>query len=177
MTALDHHARRGPTRPRGRPCLIFDHPSGATPVVSAEVQREQGNRASGLATQHLFTLLAPGTVWNNTFYNNTAPSSSQTIVTGADFQNNIAQSLSGNVSVPAGADYNDYFDNGPDDNHSSEAHSLFVDARFTDAASGDLTLDAGFSQCVDAGNPLSGYNDADGTRNDMGAFGGAGSEW
>ncbi len=145
--------------------------------MSAEVQREQGNRASGLATQHLFTLLAPGTVWNNTFYNNTAPSSSQTIVTGADFQNNIAQSLSGNVSVPAGADYNDYFDNGPDDNHSSEAHSLFVDARFTDAASGDLTLDAGFSQCVDAGNPLSGYNDADGTRNDMGAFGGAGSEW
>lgn len=125
----------------------------------------------------MFTALAPGVAWNNTFYNNTAPNSGVAIVVGVDFQNNITQGLSGYVATGETADYNDYFDNGPDDDHSSEAHSLTVDAHFTDAGSGDLTLDVGFSECIDAGNPLSGYNDADGTRNDMGAFGGAGSEW
>ena len=33
------------------------------------------------------------------------------------------------------------------------------------------------SSCIDAGNPSTGYYDADGTRNDMGAFGGPGSDW
>ena len=37
----------------------------------------------------------------------------------------------------------------------------------------DWTLAAG-SPCIDAGNPDSAYNDADGTPNDMGAFGGVG---
>jgi len=33
------------------------------------------------------------------------------------------------------------------------------------------------SPCIDAGNPSSAYNDADGTRNDMGAFGGPNGNW
>ena len=33
------------------------------------------------------------------------------------------------------------------------------------------------SPCVDAGDPATGYDDADGTRNDMGAYGGPQSDW
>lgn len=33
------------------------------------------------------------------------------------------------------------------------------------------------SPCVDAGNPLPIYNDFDGTRNDMGAYGGPDGNW
>ena len=40
----------------------------------------------------------------------------------------------------------------------------------------DLTLDAA-SDCVDAGNPSAAYNDADGTTNDQGAYGGPSSAW
>ncbi len=40
----------------------------------------------------------------------------------------------------------------------------------------DFHLQIG-SPCIDAGNPESQYNDTDGTRNDMGAYGGPGGDW
>lgn len=48
---------------------------------------------------------------------------------------------------------------------------VVADPRFVDEESGDYHLDD-FSPAVDAGNPASAYNDADGTRNDMGVYGG-----
>jgi hypothetical protein len=36
----------------------------------------------------------------------------------------------------------------------------------------DYTLQSGRSDAIDTGNPEPAYNDADGSRNDMGAFGG-----
>jgi hypothetical protein len=56
------------------------------------------------------------------------------------------------------------------------------DPSFTDVTDdGDPTDDdwtlASTSVCVDAGNSSSAYNDADGTRNDMGAYGGPGGVW
>ena len=53
---------------------------------------------------------------------------------------------------------------------------------FTDVTTdGDYTNDdwtlKSSSPSVDAGNPSSAYNDADGTRNDMGAYGGPGGSW
>lgn len=45
------------------------------------------------------------------------------------------------------------------------------DPLFVDAAGGDWSLAAG-SPCVDAGPPDNGYEDVDGTRNDVGAYGG-----
>jgi hypothetical protein len=36
---------------------------------------------------------------------------------------------------------------------------------------------ASASPCVNTGNAATTYNDADGTRNDMGAFGGPDSDW
>lgn len=53
---------------------------------------------------------------------------------------------------------------------------LEADPRFTDAPGGDYTLSA-LSPGVDAGNPLAGYNDPDGTRNDLGIYGGPAGSW
>ena len=59
----------------------------------------------------------------------------------------------------------------------SDATNISGDPRYTDSASGDYSLDVGRSPCVDAGNPLAGYNDGDGSRDDMGAFGGPAGSW
>jgi hypothetical protein len=40
----------------------------------------------------------------------------------------------------------------------------------------DFHLQPG-SPCIDAGNPDPQYNDNDGSRNDMGAYGGPGGDW
>ncbi|MEZ4239088.1 MAG: hypothetical protein R3F59_23635 [Myxococcota bacterium] len=49
--------------------------------------------------------------------------------------------------------------------------TLDADPLFTDALADDLTLGAG-SPCLDAGDPDPAANDRDGSRNDVGAFGG-----
>lgn len=123
-------------------------------------------------------------VWNNVFFGNTgSPNASVSVDSGTDFQNNIAQANGSYVFVEdsSTAEFNDYFDNGSDNvlysDHGSETYSLESNARFTDPAAGDFTLDPGFSPCIDAGNPMSGYNDVDGTRNDMGAYGGPAGSW
>lgn len=54
--------------------------------------------------------------------------------------------------------------------------NITSDPKFTDAAAGDYTL-TGFSACIDGGNPLKGYNDVDGSTNDIGAFGGPYGDW
>ncbi|MFB3787507.1 MAG: C25 family cysteine peptidase [bacterium] len=54
---------------------------------------------------------------------------------------------------------------------SGGAGALSADPVFVDAANGYFFL-ASTSPCIDAGNPAPQYNDNDGTRNDMGAFGG-----
>ena len=46
-----------------------------------------------------------------------------------------------------------------------------IDPKFTDIANGDFTL-ASDSPCINAGPPDPQYNDRDGTRNDIGMFGG-----
>ncbi|MEO0078691.1 MAG: right-handed parallel beta-helix repeat-containing protein, partial [candidate division WOR-3 bacterium] len=52
--------------------------------------------------------------------------------------------------------------------------SISRDPMYRDTASGDYHLQPG-SPCIDSGNPAAQYNDPDGSRNDMGAYGGPGA--
>ena len=54
--------------------------------------------------------------------------------------------------------------------------NIDADPNFTDPENDDYTLQWP-SPCINTGNPSSVYNDADGTRNDMGAFGGPEGNW
>lgn len=51
-----------------------------------------------------------------------------------------------------------------------------TDPLFRDAATGDFRL-ADRSPCIDAGDPADEWRDPDGSRNDLGAFGGPGGDW
>ena len=77
-------------------------------------------------------------------------------------------------------DYNNLFANGatadanyadgPDHVHPGD-HTISVDPLFVNPTIGDFRLQAG-SLCIDAGDPAPRFNDANGTRNDLGVFGG-----
>ena len=54
--------------------------------------------------------------------------------------------------------------------------NIFSESQFVDAENGDFHLQP-TSPCIDAGNPDEEYNDPDGSRNDMGAYGGPGGNW
>ena len=54
--------------------------------------------------------------------------------------------------------------------------NIISDPHFINPQNWDYHLQLG-SPCIDAGNPSSQYNDPDGSRNDMGAFGGSGGDW
>lgn len=75
----------------------------------------------------------------------------------------------------ANCNYNDFYDN--DDGAVSNTTACTAgsntasDPVFTSRSTGDYTLQSS-SGCIDAGDPDSVYNDTDGSRNDLGAFGG-----
>ncbi|MFH1373649.1 MAG: thrombospondin type 3 repeat-containing protein [bacterium] len=67
------------------------------------------------------------------------------------------------------AEYNCTFNNVGDYNFTPGVGNIYGDALFVDTVNHDYNLLSG-SQCIDAGDPDSQYDDPDGTRNDMGAF-------
>ncbi|MBN2056800.1 hypothetical protein JW905_17865 [bacterium] len=77
-------------------------------------------------------------------------------------------------------DYNCYYGNGenfpwaPGGGVRDPGPNDLVDVDPLFAGSGDYHLQAG-SPCIDAGNPAPQYNDADGSRNDIGCYGGPGA--
>ncbi len=108
-----------------------------------------------------------------------------------DVRNNVVAghhgSLGGNTGVgistdhapdPCNIEYTLLYDNDLDwddtegtDPCTGGAGNLFEDPLFTDQDAGDYSLAPG-SPALDAGDPDPGYDDADGTRNDLGAQGG-----
>ncbi|MFH1466914.1 MAG: MopE-related protein [Pseudomonadota bacterium] len=124
---------------------------------------------------------------NNVFADNAGSSAYyyvQLSGSNIEFQNNIVSSntsTNGGITCSSGPtlEYNDSY--GVTRNFSSSctvsSTNLQSNPRFTSSGTGDYTLDASFSPCVNAGNPLAGYNDPDGSRNDMGAFGGPAGSW
>lgn len=88
--------------------------------------------------------------------------------------NNALFGIGGVPSSSAIIDYNDVWNH--TDNYveflPAGPHDRSVDPMFVDASGGNYHLQPG-SPCIDAGDPDPKYNDPDGSRNDMGAFGGA----
>ena len=126
-------------------------------------------------------------IYNNVFHGNLSSggSTSASVLRASvntETQNNIFAengllAVSGSDAI---YEYSDFYDNEGGNFDAGIVVSdtnMEQDPKFTDASAGDFTLDAGFSPCVDAGNPLTGYDDADGSRNDMGAYGGPYGNW
>lgn len=122
-------------------------------------------------------------VTNNVFYGNTDPdvsSAHDNYLLGAqlaDFRNNIVASNPTSRDEPVQADYSLFDENGEIDFVVSGDANLFADPHFTDPEAGDFSLRAGYSPALNAGDPSSAYDDADGSRNDMGIFGGPNGSW
>ena len=110
------------------------------------------------------------TLINNTFVNCgyaalTAGNMNNTSVE----MNNIFANGGSIYEVPPQSSYNTYFNSGF---YSGGGEGdITSDPKFVDADNGDYRLQVG-SPAMDAGNPDPVHNDSDGSRNDMGAFGG-----
>lgn len=81
-----------------------------------------------------------------------------------------------NSSVPTDFSYNDVWGNGQNYyNCSPGPGDISADPLYVNEPIGDFHLQTS-SPCIDSGNPAPQYNDPDGTRNDMGAYGGPDAE-
>ena len=117
-------------------------------------------------------------IYNNTLVSNLGDAIFLTGGGNADIRNNIFTNNQGfGIEAHAGtlvqADYNNVWSNGDNYLHADHIgeHDLSVDPLFVDTSSGDYRLLLG-SPCIDAGDPMSIFNDIDETRNDLGALGG-----
>lgn len=89
-----------------------------------------------------------------------------------DFRNNIVYDSESWDLYRFASSYSLFYENGVEYGPMIVGRgNLFVDPMFTDPRSGDFTLMPG-SPAIDAGDPSAEYADADGTRNDLGLYGG-----
>jgi parallel beta-helix repeat protein len=121
-------------------------------------------------------------VYNNTIVGNGGNGVQTQYYGSVDLRNNVI-AFNGGWGTWAGEtyypgypnlNYNDVYGNGlGDTSPGSRVYegNLSVDPAFRDRAGGDLRLAAG-SPCIDAGDPAEAFRDANGSRNDMGAWGG-----
>lgn len=162
----------------GIAALYIDRP------VSAEVSNNLYYGMSGGAVAATIDVRSDeeARITNNVFYGLGGDCDVSLSGTGVDFENNViagggSRLLCLSAEGIGTVQYNDvrhYFN---DYGFELDATNLDADPGFVDPDSADFALDPGFSPLVDAGNPLSGYNDADGSRNDIGACGGDHGCW
>jgi parallel beta-helix repeat protein len=87
--------------------------------------------------------------------------------------NNAGFGINGMESASASIDYNNVWGNAEDsfESFSVAGNNISEDPQFVNSDSGEFHLQAG-SPCIDTGDPDPKFNDPDGSRNDMGVFGG-----
>lgn len=125
-------------------------------VIENNVFADNGTK-SGSGGIELIGTTCDVDVRNNIFYDNIS-SGSQNVI--ADY------------TSTATIEYNDTYGNTT--NYTGGTGNINSDPDFIDED--DYELDSS-SPCVDAGDPSGDYDDADGTRNDMGVYGGASGDW
>jgi hypothetical protein len=116
-----------------------------------------GNRGNGVFIDHG---AAGGDLRNNIIVANGAIGLKNFADMHTDYNNIFGNGVAGDANYADGPDHMD-----PGD------HTISVDPLFVNAAAGDFRLQAG-SLCINAGDPDARFNDVDGTRNDLGLFGG-----
>jgi hypothetical protein len=120
-------------------------------------------------------------IMNNTVADNDFLLTAVAVTGSGLFSSNIVADNGGTlgIAVQVEPEYSDVW--GHDQNYDPSTDpgtgSIEKPPRFADAANGDFALDPLLSPCVDAGDPDPAWNDPDGTRNDMGAFGGPDGDW
>lgn len=141
-----------------------------------------GNTAPNMLV-HLYTLGSEARLTNAVFYDNEATFSASPSYLidgdGGSFQNSVLMNNTAErlINPDLSMGYLSYYDNTASVVEVSGAGNLTSDPDLADPAGADFSLNT-TSPCIDAGNPSSSYDDADGTRNDIGAFGGPeGSAW
>ncbi len=169
--------------------------TGASPEICNV--RVEGN-STGIATWNGAAPYLHNNVIVNNTYNGISISSKPTVINNTIATNNAGIYDSGgyrppimnniitgntsrgigcvNASVPTDISYNDVWNNGQDYyNCSPGTGDISADPDYVNEPVGDYHLQPG-SPCIDAGNPAAAYDDPDGSRNDMGAYGGPGAE-
>jgi len=117
-------------------------------------------------------------ITNCTFYGNTLKDIVFQPGYGTTVELNIYNSIFSNQIVgydlnPVNLHYCTYLDGTLGDYVNDVEGNTIANPSFVDISSDDFTLQSA-SPCIDAGDPISFFNDADGSRNDMGYTGGTG---
>lgn len=119
-----------------------------------------------------FMYMGNSKVFNNTVFGGSA---SIVMVSGSDskIENNILIGfLNGRPELSSGVQFNNVWSEGPKTNMQIPATNIFFEPIFVNADTRDYHLQQ-TSQCINAGNSDPIYNDTDGSRNDIGAYGGS----
>jgi hypothetical protein len=140
-----------------------------TRTVFAGIDIDTGLTAFDLTTDGT----GPLVVRNNVFYDidDLDPWGGRVFAGQAVVQNNVVMDCDAWDLEEIDASYSMFWNNGVDYAPFVGAQNQYVDPQFVDPDAGDFHLRPG-SPAVDAGDPRAFANDADGSRNDIGAFGG-----
>jgi hypothetical protein len=118
-------------------------------------------------------------LYNSIVYNNSdgiASDEGDVFVLNSIIYNNSGSGMSGDGQGSLSSQYSNFYGNGSvdgknwSDNATSGTGDISIDPKFNDISQGYSISST--SPCLNTGNPATVFNDPDGTRNDMGLYGG-----